>query len=198
MLCAVYTCFQLSAFWTQSRTDFPTHRMLSMAMPLAWAHGMEAEETAPFCLTAPSCHREQSHSRCSWLCHLVPLCKDNMEMSRQHNSRWAWIVSEKESALSHCSPGVVCYHGLTLYGAFQAALVVKNLPANVGDIRNAGSSSGLGRSSEGGNSKPLQYSCLENSMDRGAWWATVHGVKKSWTQLSTHAHKHIHTHRRMW
>ena len=43
---------------------------------------------------------------------------------------------------------------------------------------------GLGRSSGEGNGNPLQYSCLKNSMDRGAWWATVHGVTKSWTQLS--------------
>ena len=47
-----------------------------------------------------------------------------------------------------------------------------------------GSIPGLGRSPEEGNGNPLQYSCLENSMDGGAWWATVHGVIKSWTRLS--------------
>ena len=47
-----------------------------------------------------------------------------------------------------------------------------------------GSIPGLGRSLGGGNGNPVQYSCLENSMDRGAWWAIVHGVAKSWTQLS--------------
>ena len=52
---------------------------------------------------------------------------------------------------------------------------------NVGDL---GSIPGSGRSPGEGNGNPLQYSCLENSMDRGAWWATVHGVAKSWTQLS--------------
>ena len=52
---------------------------------------------------------------------------------------------------------------------------------NVGDL---GSISGSGRSPAEGNSKPLQYSCLENSMDGGAWYATVHGVTKCWTQLS--------------
>ena len=46
---------------------------------------------------------------------------------------------------------------------------------------------GLGRSPGEGNGHPLQYSCLEISMDRGVWWATVHGVTKSWTQLSMHA-----------
>ena len=50
---------------------------------------------------------------------------------------------------------------------------------------------GSGRSLAGGNGNPLQYSCLENSMDRGAWWATVHGVIKSWTQLSTHTYPHL-------
>ena len=59
--------------------------------------------------------------------------------------------------------------------------MVKNLPADTGD---AGSVPGLGRSPGVGNGNPLQYSFLENSMDRGTWWATVHGVAKSQTQLS--------------
>ena len=59
--------------------------------------------------------------------------------------------------------------------------MVKNLPADTGD---AGSVPGLGRSPGVGNGNPLQYSCLENSMDRGIWSATVHGVAKSQTQLS--------------
>ena len=50
--------------------------------------------------------------------------------------------------------------------------------------RDPGVIPGLGRTPGEENGKPLQYSCLENSMDRGAWWATVHGVTKSWTQLS--------------
>ena len=65
--------------------------------------------------------------------------------------------------------------------------MVKNLPANVGNTRDMGSIPGSGRSSKGGHGKPLQYSCLENSMDRGAWRATIHGVTKSLIQLSTHA-----------
>ena len=68
-------------------------------------------------------------------------------------------------------------------GASQMALGVKNLPANAGDVRDAGSIPGSGRSPREGNGTPLQYSCLENPMDRGAWWATVPGVTKSWTQL---------------
>ena len=60
--------------------------------------------------------------------------------------------------------------------------MVKNLPANVGDKRDSGSVPGLGRFPGVGNGNPLQYSCLENSMDRKAWWATVHEVAKSWTR----------------
>ena len=56
------------------------------------------------------------------------------------------------------------------------ALTVKNLPANERDIRDAGSIPGLGRYPEGGHGNPLRYSYLENPMNRGAWWATVHGV----------------------
>ena len=61
------------------------------------------------------------------------------------------------------------------------ALVVKYPPANVGDT---GLIFGSGRSPGGGHGNPLEYSCLENPMDRGAWWAIVHGVAKSQTQLS--------------
>ena len=64
---------------------------------------------------------------------------------------------------------------------------IKNPPANAGDTGDSGSVPELRRSPGGGNSNPLQYSCLENPMDRGAWWAIVHRVTKSWTQLSTHA-----------
>ena len=69
------------------------------------------------------------------------------------------------------------------------ALEVKNLPANAGDARGMGSIPGLGRSAGEGNGNPLQYSCLENPMEGGAWRATVHRVAKSWTrmkQLSMH------------
>ena len=62
-------------------------------------------------------------------------------------------------------------------------LVVQNLPANAGDIRDVGSIPGSGRSLGGGHGNPLQYSCLEHPMDRGAWWATVHRVTKSQTWL---------------
>ena len=65
--------------------------------------------------------------------------------------------------------------------ASQVVLVVKNLPANAGDTRDMGSIPGLGRYPGVGNGNPFQHSCLENSMDRGAWWDTVHEVTKSQT-----------------
>ena len=64
--------------------------------------------------------------------------------------------------------------------------MVKNPPARAGDATDMGSIPGSGRSPGGGHGNPLQYSCLENPMDRGAWRAIVHGVSKSQTQLSTH------------
>ena len=57
--------------------------------------------------------------------------------------------------------------------------MVKNLTADVGDAGDTGLIPGLGGSSGGGNGNPLQYSCLKNSMDRGAWWATVYGIAES-------------------
>ena len=67
---------------------------------------------------------------------------------------------------------------------FPGGEVVKNMPANAGGTGNGGSVPGSGRYPGEGNGNPLQYSCLENPMDRGAWWATVHGVSKSQTRLS--------------
>ena len=65
----------------------------------------------------------------------------------------------------------------SLFVAFQVALGVKNLPANAEDITEVGSIPGSGRTPGGGNGNPFHYSCLENPVDRGAWWATVHWVE---------------------
>ena len=72
--------------------------------------------------------------------------------------------------------------------------MVKNLPANSGEATDMDLIPGLEDSPEVGNGIPLQYSCLENSMDRGAWLATVHGVSKSWTQLSNFHFISLHFH----
>ena len=87
--------------------------------------------------------------------------------------------------------------------ASQVALVIKNLPANAGDIRDAGSMSGSGRSFGGGYGNPLQCSCLVNAMDREAWQAIIHRMVKSQTRLkwlTMHAsiyiiHMYIHIHK---
>ena len=75
------------------------------------------------------------------------------------------LTPKNQSQFSHIYP----------YIGFPCGSVVKNLPANAGDL---GLIPGPGRSSGEGNGNPLQYSCLRNHMDRGAWWATFHGVTK--------------------
>ena len=91
-----------------------------------------------------------------------------------------YLFSEKENSKERSKLGQA--------GVWKACLIYKErerggasgkeLTCQTGDL---GSIPGLGRSSGEGNGDPLQYSCLENSMDRGAWWAIVHGVAQSWT-----------------
>ena len=76
---------------------------------------------------------------------------------------------------------------INVHLGFPGGLTVKIPPASAGDSGDEGSMPGLGRSPGGGNGNPLQYSCLENSMDRRAWRDAVHEVRKSQTRLSTHA-----------
>ena len=71
-----------------------------------------------------------------------------------------------------------------IYGGFPGDSVVKNVPTSAGDTGDVGSIPGLQRPPGGGNDNPLQYPCLKNPMDRGAWWVTVCGVAKSRTRLS--------------
>ena len=73
---------------------------------------------------------------------------------------------------------------------FPGGAVVRNLPANAGDAGDSSLIPGSGRSPKVGNGNPLQCSCIENSMDRGTWLATVHGIAKSWTWLNTHTGIH--------
>ena len=79
------------------------------------------------------------------------------------------------------SPGDIPNPGIEL------SSVVKNFPANAGDSRHASSIPGVGRSPGGGHGNPLQYSGLENPMDRGGWRSTVHGVAQSWTGLNNNS-----------
>ena len=84
---------------------------------------------------------------------------------------------------------ILCFISSPAFGG----IVVKNPPVSVGDARNVGSIPGLGRPLGVQKGNPLQYSCLENSMDKEAWRATVHGITKSWIRLSKWTHTHIHT-----
>ena len=77
-----------------------------------------------------------------------------------------------------------------IIGAPWVMLVITNLPASGGDIREVGLIPGSGRSPAEGNGNPLQYSCLENPMDRGSWRATDRRVAKSWTRLSENVCMH--------
>ena len=89
--------------------------------------------------------------------------------------------------ISRVSFNIIPWDLDSLAGLFILALVVKNLPACAGDARDMGSISGLGRFPGEGCANPLQYSYLENSIDRGACQAIVHGVAKSRTQLNSHS-----------
>ena len=106
-------------------------------------------------------------------------------------------------ALVLSSPGILnitytqmasTYVSLHISMGFPGGSGVKNPPASAGDAGDQCLIPGSGRFSGGGNGNPVQCSCLENSMDRGAQPATVQGVTKNWTQLSTHTHARTHTH----
>ena len=88
-----------------------------------------------------------------------------------------WASEVTQSCPTLCDPVDCSPLGSSVHGILQARIVewVAIFPCSI---------PGLGRSPGEGNGNPLQYSCLENPMDRGAWWATVHGVAKSWTWLS--------------
>ena len=77
---------------------------------------------------------------------------------------------------------------------FAGGTVVKNPPADAEDAGDSGSAPGSGRSPGGGHGNPLHYSCLGNPMNRGAWWATVHGVPSGHDWVCARAHTHTHTH----
>ena len=110
-------------------------------------------------------------------------------------SQWCCLtISSSVALFSFClqsfpPSGSFSVHYITIqkqiwyWHTLRMALVVKNLPENAGYIRDAGSVTGSGKFPGEGHGNSLQYSCLENPMDRGAWWATVHGVTKHQTCL---------------
>ena len=111
---------------------------------------------------------------------LLPLWRSLSELSEMLPPRLQSSFCPKQNLI----------HTLKFYIFFSQQLenrkgfpVVENLAANAEDIRDVGLIPGLGRSREGGHGNPLQYSYLENTMDRGAWWATAYGITKSWTRV---------------
>ena len=96
--------------------------------------------------------------------------------------RLGWRVQNQQQIRwirSLCSPKIKIKSAC--WGASQVTLGVKKLPASAGDVRDTSSIPGSGRIPGEGYNNPLQHSCLEKSMERGAWWATVCGVAQSWT-----------------
>ena len=101
--------------------------------------------------------------------------------------RILWVVRnrivknvKKSPNMANCKSGISSQINLDR-GCFPCGSVIKNLPNNAGDIREAGLIPTLGRSPGGRHGNPLQHFCLESPMDREAWWAMVHRVTKSWT-----------------
>ena len=88
----------------------------------------------------------------------------------------------------YTSRSLCIFVSICISTGFPGGSAGKEYTCSSGDTGDTGSIPGLRRSPGGGHGNPLQDSCLENPMDRGAWWATVYGVTKSWTWLSTHTH----------
>ena len=110
--------------------------------------------------------------------HFLPQTKSGEILKRASSKSFPHWKSQGLSHQSHPKESKYKYNR-----ASQAALGVKNPSANAGDPRDMSSIPGSGRSLGGGHGNPLQYSCLENPRDRGAWQATVHGIAKSEAQL---------------
>ena len=143
--------------------------------------------TAHLCPSTPSSHVTLSFSSFPWITILLPNPKPG-PFSLSYPDLWHKLTKRKAM---HSEPLIVnllstpfIYLSLLLIVGFPGGSVVKNPPADTGDTGDVGLIPGLGRSLGGGNGKPLQYSCLKNPKDRGAWQITVHGFAKSQTRLS--------------
>ena len=119
-------------------------------------------------------------------CSLFPLCPCplwSIEWGRSMITMACWSLRLYQFNMIPLAKASHVSHPTVKRGDSQVALAGKNLPVSAGDTRDVGSIPGLGRSPGVGSSNSLQYSCLENPMDRGAWWATVQRIAKSRTCL---------------
>ena len=124
-------------------------------------------------------HERKSESEVAQSC---PTLSDPMDCSLPGSSVHGVFQVRVLEWLPLSSPFLIVR--IHYYQASQVVLVVKNMSANAEDIRDVGSIPGLGGSPGERNGNSLQYSCWDNPMDRGAWWASVREVTKSWTRLS--------------
>ena len=113
----------------------------------------------------------------------------NAEICIKKDLRFPWILQSRDNAINH-----LVYIRSTSYDGLPRWCSSKESVCNAGDAGDAGSIPKMGRYSGEGNGNPLQYSCLENPMDRGAWWVTVHEVAKNQTRLSMHTYTRVHAH----
>ena len=128
----------------------------------------------------------QFSAQSAWFTWFTLGCLESLTSCRESGYIISVSSSSASSPTSHSIVSLNALHMnslLPVYWTYQVVLVVKNLPANAGDIRDSGSIPRLGRSSGGGHGKSFQCSCLENPRDRGAWWAAVQRVAKSWAWL---------------
>ena len=116
-------------------------------------------------------------------CHLWGCTESDTTEATQQQQQQSHICFFSHSMTQHLLFVLTNKQLLNTHWGFQVALVLKNLPVKAGDIRDASSIPGLGRYPGEGHSNPLQYSCLENPRDSGAWWAAVYGVAQSQTRL---------------
>ena len=191
-----------------------------------WVHGSQIENP---CTTQKIPH-DATKTQCSqtnkciyiYIYFLKGLLRNRYGVSQKENhllvDEWEQVSDPQEGRRrpSHTAkrmkiPAVALQRSnktslLWYQGASQVVQLVNNMSANAGDSRDVGSTSGSGRSLGEGTDNPVQYYCVGNSMDRGAWQATAHVVTKSKTWLSVHAythtntntHTHTHTHTPLW
>ena len=132
-------------------------------------------------LWGSKCVLSKSLVRCIYCKHILLVCCLHFSL---HFFPTVSSVFQRADILTLAKFLLIFFFYALGFGGLPDGSVVNNLPANAGD---AGLIPGSERSPGEGNANPLHYSCLQNTMDKEAWWATTHGVTKSWTQMNTPA-----------